>query len=97
MLLRNSPLTQSISLLTLVVSPSSHRGHRETPVPSNSGSVGGIVAVLNAMRKQAPSSQEQRGDDKLEQARDLVSGELNKVGSVVTKDVIEGIEDKFTA
>ena len=45
------------------------------------------------MGKQLLSSQKQRGDDKLEQARDLVSSEPHEVGSVVTKDDIEDIED----
>jgi hypothetical protein len=96
---RNSPLTQSISLLTPVASPSSHRGDRKVLVPSNSESLsesGDIRAVatafLNAVEKQFPSSQEKRGDDKLTQARDILS--YREEESSIAKNDLKVLQDK---
>jgi hypothetical protein len=47
---------------------------------NNAGSVAEIAkAVVKAMGKQLLSSQEKLGDDKLNQARDLVTGEVQSI------------------
>lgn len=92
MLPRNSPLTQSIFLLTLVVNPNSHRGHQKIPSPSED--VTPTTPFLNAVRKHFPSSQEKQGDDLIEQARDLL---LSEVPSVVEEDDLQAIEDKISS
>jgi hypothetical protein len=61
-------------------------------MPPNAGAVL-ATAFLNAMGKQLPSSQETRGDDKLKQARDLVTSEVR---TVVAENDIKVIEDKIT-
>ena len=58
------------------------------------GSVAEIAkVVLKAMGKQLPSSQEERGDDKLNQARDLVTSEVK---SMVEDNDLRVIEEKIT-
>ena len=61
-------------------------------IPPNAGAVF-ATAFLNAMGKQLPSSQETRGDDKLKQARDLVTSEVR---TVVEENDLKVIEDKIT-
>ena len=62
-------------------------------ISSNAGSVAAIAnAVVKTMGKQLPSSQEKQGDDKLNQARDLVTREV----SIVEEDDLRVIEDKIT-
>jgi hypothetical protein len=73
------------------VGPSSHRGDRKIQ-PPNAGAVF-ATAFLNAVGKQLPSSQEERGDDQLKRARDLVSGEVQYV---ITESDLKIIYDKFT-
>jgi hypothetical protein len=66
------------------------QNHKE--IPPNAGAVI-ATACLNAMGKQLPSSQETRGDDKLKQARDLVTSEVR---TVVPGYDLKVIEDKIT-
>ena len=47
---------------------------------------------MKAIGKQLPSSQEERGDDKLKQARDLVTNEVQ----FVEESDFRIIEDKIT-
>jgi hypothetical protein len=61
-------------------------------MPPNAGAVL-ATALLNALGKHLPSSQETRGDDKLKQARDLVT---NEVRVVVPGYDLKVIEDKIT-
>jgi hypothetical protein len=69
------------------------QNHQET-VSSNAGSVAVIAnAVVKAVEKQLPSSQEKRGDEKLNQAHDLIMGEAQ---SEIEEDDISFIEDKIT-
>jgi hypothetical protein len=63
--------------------------HKE--IPPNAGAVL-ATAILNAMGKQLPSSQEARGDDKLKQARDLVTSQVR----VAAEHDIKVIEDQIT-
>ncbi len=62
-------------------------------MPPNAGAVF-ATAFLNAMGKQLPSSQETRGDDKLKQARDLVTSE--EVRTDVAENDLQTIEDQIT-
>jgi hypothetical protein len=63
-------------------------------ISSNVGSVAVIAkAVVKAMGKQLPSSQEEQGDDKLNEARDLVTSEVQ---SMVEENDLQVIEDKIT-
>ena len=50
-------------------------------------------AVVKAMGKQLPSSQEERGDDRLNQARDLVTSEVK---AMVEENDLRVIEEKIT-
>jgi hypothetical protein len=52
-----------------------------------------IVVPSYSVKRHFPSSQETRGDDKLKQARDLVT---SQVRTVVTEDDLRFIEDKIT-
>ena len=62
---------------------------------SGAGSVAMIAnAVVKVMGKQLPSSQEEQGDDKLNQARDLVTSE--EVRTVVAENDLQTIEDQIT-
>ncbi len=65
--------------------------HNLQDVPLSAGAVL-TTTVLNAVGRQFPSSQEKRGDDKLNQARDLVT----EVRTFVTEDDLTVIEDKIT-
>jgi hypothetical protein len=56
-------------------------------MPPNAGAV-----LATAMGKQLPSSQEEQGDDKLKQARDLVTSEVR---TVVAENDIRVIEEKL--
>jgi len=60
-------------------------------IPLSAGAVL-TTTVLNAVGRQFPSSQEKRGDDKLNQARDLVT----EVRTFVAEDDSRVIEDKIT-
>ncbi len=60
-------------------------------IPFNAGAAL-TTAVLNAVGRQFPSSHEKRGDDKLNQARDLVT----EVRTFVAEDDSRVIEDKIT-
>ncbi|KAH9984988.1 hypothetical protein BJV77DRAFT_1162251 [Russula vinacea] len=60
-------------------------------VPLDAGAIL-VTTLLNAMARQFPSSQEKRGDDKLELARDIT----NKFRSVIAEDDKRTIEDKIT-
>jgi hypothetical protein len=60
-------------------------------IPSNAGAVLATTFV-NAVVRQLPSSQEKRGDDKLDRARELT----NKFESVIAGDDLRTIEDKIT-
>jgi hypothetical protein len=60
-------------------------------VPLDAGAIL-VTTLLNAMARQFPSSQEKRGDDKLELARDIT----NKFRSVIPEDDKRTIEDKIT-
>lgn len=61
---------------------------------NSAGSVAEIAkAVVKAVGKQLPSAQEERGDDKLNQARDLVTTEVQ---SMVEKGDLRVIEEKIT-
>jgi len=61
---------------------------------NNAGSVAEIAkAVVKAMGKQLPSSQEKLGDDKLNQARDLVTSEVQ---SIIEEGHLIVIEDLIT-
>jgi len=63
-------------------------------ISSNVGSVAVIAkAVVKAMGKQLPSSQEEQGDDKLNEARDLVTSEVQ---SMLEGNDLQVIEDKIT-
>jgi len=69
---------------------SPNRNHKE--MPPNAGAVF-ATAFLTAVAKQLPSSQETRGDDKLKQARDLVTSEVR---TVAAENDLKVIEDKIT-
>jgi hypothetical protein len=72
---------------------SPNQSHKDT-ISSNAGSVAAIAnAVVKAMGKQFPSSQEKRGDDKLNQARDLVTSEAQ---FMVEENNLRVIEDRIT-
>ncbi len=61
---------------------------------SGAGSVAMIAnAVVKVMGKQLPSSQEEQGDDKLNQARDLVTSEVK---SIVGESDLRVIEERIT-
>jgi hypothetical protein len=61
---------------------------------NTAGSVADIAkAVVKAMGKQLPSKQADLGDDKLNQARDLVTSEVQ---SMVDENDIRVIEEKIT-
>jgi len=65
-----------------------------TDIPSNAGPVAVIAnAVLKTVGKQLPSSQEERGDYKLERARDLVSSEVQNMAE---EGDLRVIEEKIT-
>jgi len=51
-------------------------------------------AVVKVMGKQLPSSQEERGDDKLNQARDLVT--TSKVQCMDEENDIRVVEERIT-
>ena len=70
---------------------SPNQNHQET-ASSNAGSLAMIANVVKAMKKRLPSSQEEQAEDKLNQARDLVSDE---VSSFLETDV-KSIEEKIT-
>lgn len=69
---------------------SPNQTHKE--IPPNAGAVL-ATAFLNAVGKQFPSSQEKRGDDRLKQARDLVTSEVR---TVIPETDLKVIEDKIT-
>ena len=50
------------------------------------------TSVLNAVVKQLPSSQEKRGDDKLDQAHELKT----EFQSVIAENDLRTIEDKIS-
>ena len=87
---RNSSLTQSILLLTLVVSPSRNR-HHQPEVPPNAATVF-ATAFLKAMGRQLPSSQVTRGDIKLKQACGSISGEVQ---SKIAENDLKVIQNKI--
>jgi hypothetical protein len=60
-------------------------------IPPNAGAVFATTFV-NAVAKQLPSSQEKRGDDKLDRARELT----NEFQSVLAETDLRAIEDKIT-
>jgi len=63
-------------------------------ISSNVGSMAVIAkAVVKAMGKQLSSSQEEQGDDKLNEARDLVTSEVQ---SMLEGNDLQVIEDKIT-
>jgi hypothetical protein len=58
-------------------------------ISSNAGSAAAIAnEVVKALGKQLPSSQERLGDDKLNQARDLVTSEVQ---SMVEEDELDDL------
>ena len=59
-------------------------------IPPNAGAIV-VTTLLNAMAKQLPSSQERRGDDKLDRARGLT----NEFESVLAENDLRTIEDKI--
>ena len=66
----------------------------QNTISSNAGSVAAIAdSVVKAIEKQLPSSQEEQGDDKLNQARELVSP---KVQSIAEETDVRVIEEKIT-
>jgi hypothetical protein len=72
---------------------SPNQNHQET-ISSNAGSVAMIAnAVVKAVGKQLPSSQEERGDEKLNQARDIVTSEVQ---SMVEESDLRVIEERIT-
>jgi len=60
-------------------------------IPPNAGAIV-VTTILNAMARQLPSSQEKRGDDKLDRARELT----NEFQSVLAETDLRAIEDKIT-
>jgi len=73
---------------------SPNQNHQDT-TSSNAGFVAMIGnAVVKAMGKQLPSSQEERGDDKLNQARDLVT--TSKVQCMDEENDIRVVEERIT-
>ena len=65
-------------------------------IPSNVGSVADIAkACVKAMGKQHPSAQEEQGADKLNQARDLVTRQVQSIPASEGNDV-QVIEKKIT-
>ena len=85
------------ALLTLVGSPSNHRGDRKILVPSNSGDAN-PTTFLNAVGKAgkhflSTRQKEQLGDAKLQQVRDLV---LDHFRSKIEESEIRVIEEKIT-
>jgi hypothetical protein len=57
-------------------------------IPTNAGV---IIMILNAMARQLSSSQEKRGDDKLELAHEI----MDKFKSVMVEDDKRTTEDKI--
>jgi hypothetical protein len=67
---------------------------RQDTIPSNVGHVAAIGNVfMNAIGIQLSSSQEQEGDDNLNQARDLVTSEIR---SMVGEDDLRVIQEEIT-
>ncbi|KAF8461762.1 hypothetical protein DFH94DRAFT_71072 [Russula ochroleuca] len=66
-----------------------HRNRQDIPV--DAGAVI-VTTILNAMAKQLPSSQEKRGDDKLDRAREI----MDEFKSVIAENNLGTIEDKIT-
>jgi hypothetical protein len=63
--------------------------NQQDTISSNAGSAAAIAnAVVKALGKQLPSSQEKLGDDKLNQARDLVTSEVQ---SMVEEDELDDL------
>ena len=72
---------------------SPNQNHQDATA-SNAGSVAVIAnAVAKAIGKQLPSAQEERGDERLNQARDLVSSE--EVQAMVEGSNLSVIEEKI--
>jgi hypothetical protein len=71
------------------MTPSPNKNHQE--IPPNAGAVL-ANAILKTMGKQLPSSQAKRGDDKLKQARDLVTPEVQ---SRMSENDLNAIEDQI--
>jgi hypothetical protein len=72
---------------------SPNQSHQET-ISSNAGSVAVIAnAVVKALGKQLPSSQEKVRDDKLDQAGDLVKSEVQ---SMIGEDDLIAIQGRIT-
>lgn len=72
---------------------SPNQNHQDT-ISSKAGSVAAIAnAVVKSVGKQLPSSQVELGDDKLNQARDLLTSEVR---SMVDANDLRVIENKFT-
>ena len=70
-----------------------NQNHQDA-ISSNAGSVVAIAnAVVKAMGDQLPSSQAERGDVNLNQARDLVTGDAQ---SMVEENDLRFIEEKIT-
>ncbi len=72
------------------MSPTPNEDHQE--IPPNAGAVL-ANAFLKTMGKQLPSSQVKRGDDKLKQARDIVTPEVQ---SKMPENDLKVIEDQIT-
>jgi hypothetical protein len=66
-----------------------HRNHQS--VPPNAGAVI-ATTLLHAAKKQLPSSQEKRGDKKLNQARQIVNEFISVIAEIDRKIV----EDRIT-
>jgi hypothetical protein len=65
--------------------------NQQDTISSNAGSAAAIAnAVVKALGKQLPSSQEKLGDDKLNQARDLVTSEVQ---SMVEEDELDDLSE----
>ena len=70
-----------------------NQNHKD-PISSDAGPVVAIAnAVVKAVGKQLPSSQAERGDANLNQARDLVTGDAQ---SMVEENDLRFIEEKIT-
>jgi hypothetical protein len=59
-------------------------------IPPNAGAIV-VTTILNAMARQLPSSQEKRGDDKLELTREIT----DKFKAVIAESDKRTIEDKI--
>jgi hypothetical protein len=76
----------SLSVPTIRGNTNNHK----TPTPRNAGTVF-ATALLGALAKQLPSSQEKRGDDKLERTRQMV----DEFVSTIQEHDRRTIEDKI--